>query len=121
MKTIEEKTFLELHGEELLRAKGISKSEFAERMGVKKQNVNTLFTTKNVLILKQVALVLDIPLMQIISGEEQLCPPVRINGFIQVNDKILPITSKAEIIGVLQRIEEIEEKNETLFSSCIEK
>ena len=49
----DESTYFEQHGDALLRRMGISKTEFAEKMGVKKQNVNALFTTKNIHVLQK--------------------------------------------------------------------
>ena len=39
--------YFEAKGEALLERLGVSKSEFARRMGIKKQNVKALFKTKN--------------------------------------------------------------------------
>ena len=46
-----DKTYFEVRGEELLRTLGITKTDFAEQMGIKKQNVKALFATKNIVIL----------------------------------------------------------------------
>ncbi len=40
--------YFEEKGAELLKIIGLSKTEFAKRMGIKKQNVNALFRTKNI-------------------------------------------------------------------------
>ena len=39
--------YFEANGEELLSRIGMTKSEFARQMGIRKQNVKALFRTKN--------------------------------------------------------------------------
>ncbi len=61
------KLYFEEHGEELLKSVGISKAEFARKIGICKQNVNSIFATKNVIVLRKVAQVLDVPFELLIS------------------------------------------------------
>ena len=112
MKEQETKTYLETYGEDLLRFAGISKTEFAEKMGVKKQNVKALFATKNIVVIKQVAKVLGVPLMQLVSDEDVEAPSVLVNGYIQVNGDIMHVESKSDVVVALRRIEEAERKME---------
>ncbi len=65
------KLYFEEHGEELLKSVGISKSEFARRLGIHKQNVNSVFSTKSVIVLRKVAQVLDVPFELLISYSEE--------------------------------------------------
>lgn len=53
--------YFEEKGEQLLKKVGMSKAEFARRMGIQRQNVNQLFTTKNLLVLQKAAKVLGVP------------------------------------------------------------
>ena len=107
----EESTYFEKNGDALLRRMGISKTEFAEKMGVKKQNVNTLFATKNILVLKKAAQVLDVPLETLIAdGTEQ--ESVSINGFVEVNGDVYKVRDKEELLRVLQVVEEFQNKIE---------
>ena len=46
------KLYFEEHGEELLKSVGISKAEFARRLGIHKQNVNSVFSTKSTSMLQ---------------------------------------------------------------------
>lgn len=39
---MKDKLYFEEHGEQLLKRKGISKAEFARRLGIHKQNVNSV-------------------------------------------------------------------------------
>ena len=110
MKSItDESTYFEKNGDALLRRMGISKTEFAEKMGVKKQNVNTLFATKNILVLKRAAQVLDVPLETLIAdGTEQ--EEISINGFVEVNGELYKVRDKEELLRVLQVVEEFQNK-----------
>ena len=65
------KLYFEEHGEELLKSIGISKAEFARRIGIHKQNVNSIFTTKSVIMLRKVAQALDVPFELLISYSEE--------------------------------------------------
>ena len=65
------KLYFEEKGEEILRNKGIRKAEFARCMGIRKQNVNILFKTKNLDTLFRAAKVLDIPLEMLIGYIEE--------------------------------------------------
>lgn len=53
-------TNLELNGENLIKGAGLTKTDFAEKMGIAKQNVNALLKTKNIDILRKAANVLGV-------------------------------------------------------------
>lgn len=55
------KIFFEEKGAALLEKLGMSKAEFARRMGIQRQNVNTLFSTKNLETIYKAAMVLGVP------------------------------------------------------------
>lgn len=65
------KLYFEEKGEELLKEIGLTKSEFARRMGICKQNVNSVFTTKNVLVLRKASQVLGVSFELLISYSEE--------------------------------------------------
>ena len=103
----EDKTYFEVHGEELLKRMGISKTAFGDKMGVKKQNVNSLFSTKNIAVLRKAAQVLDIPFETLIANADGK-KPVSIIGFVEIEGKVYKIQSKQDlehIIGVLKEAE----------------
>lgn len=58
-------------GMTLLEQRGMTKSEFARRMGVLRQNVNVLFRTNNLEIIARAAQVLDVPLALLVGYVEQ--------------------------------------------------
>ena len=59
--------FFEAKGESLLEQIGMSKSEFARRMGIRKQNVKVLFKTKNLETIHKAAEVLGVPFTLLIG------------------------------------------------------
>ena len=59
--------YFEEKGAELLQRVGMTKSEFARRMGIQRQNVNVVFKTNNIEIIDRAAGVLDVPLALLIS------------------------------------------------------
>jgi len=59
--------YFEAKGEELLERIGMSKSEFGRRMGVRRQNVKTLFKTRNIDVIRKAAGVLDVP-FELLAG-----------------------------------------------------
>ena len=96
-----EKTYFETHAAEMLKEKQLTKAAFAEQMGVKAQNVNKVFETKNVCTLQKVAQVLGLPLDYIINGGDTT-NETSIDGFVEVNGQTYRIRSKEDIEKVLK-------------------
>ena len=105
---MEEKTYFEVHGDDILRSKGVSKTAFAEMMGIKKQNVNALFQTKNILTLRKVARILDVPFEMLISYADE--PSIEINGYIEVNGKMIKVKDREDIINLLAELPDTDKK-----------
>ena len=59
--------YFEEKGLALLEQRGITKSEFARRMGIQRQNVNVLFKTNNLEIIARAAEVLEVPLALLVG------------------------------------------------------
>ena len=59
--------YFEERGLMLLDSLGMTKSEFARRMGILRQNVNVLFKTNNLEIISRAARVLEVPLALLVS------------------------------------------------------
>ena len=53
--------YFEAKGEALLERIGMNKSEFARRMGIRKQNVKALFKTKNLETIYKASEVIGVP------------------------------------------------------------
>lgn len=66
--------FFEAKGEDLLERIGMTKAEFARRMGIRKQNVKALFKSKNLETIYKAAGVMDVPFELLIGyiGEPDL-------------------------------------------------
>ena len=94
----------------LVRQMGLSKKEFAERMGISKQNVNLVFKTKNILTLRKAAQVLDVPLETLIADATEQ-EEITINGYVEVNRELYRVRDKEELLRVLQVVEELEAKS----------
>lgn len=63
--------YFEEKGLSLLEQRGLTKSEFARRMGIQRQNVNVLFKTNNLEIIARVAEVLDVSLGLLVAYVEE--------------------------------------------------
>ncbi len=72
------KTVFEEKGVEILRNRGMSKSEFARQMGIRKQNVNVLFKTRNLDTIFRASKVLDVPFEMLIGYTEE--PDINLFG-----------------------------------------
>ena len=64
-------TYFEEKGIELLGELGMTKAEFARRMGIQRQNVNVLFKTNNLEIIARAAEVLEVPLGLLVGYVEE--------------------------------------------------
>ena len=62
-----EKLYFEEKGPALLERIGMTKAEFARRMGIRKQNVNALFKSANVHTIRRAAAVLGVPFALLVS------------------------------------------------------
>ena len=102
MLLLSDKTFFEENATELLNNAGLSKSKFAEKMGVARQNIQKVFETKNVFTLLKAAEVLGVSFNTLISGvEENQC---NINGYIEVDGVIHKVQSKQDIEDLLSKL-----------------
>ena len=63
--------YFEEKGAELLQRVGMTKAEFARRMGIQRQNVNVVFKTNNIEIIERAAGVFDVPLALLVSYVEE--------------------------------------------------
>lgn len=63
--------YFEAKGEALLARIGMSKSEFARRMGIRKQNVKALFKTKNLDTIYKASEVLGVPFFLLVGYIEE--------------------------------------------------
>lgn len=99
---VRDKTYFEENADELLNSRGISKAQFAKTMGVAPQNINKLFSTKNVFTLCKAADYLNIPLQVLINGNDSASKDV--HGCIYVDGEAHLVNSKEEIETLLNTL-----------------
>ena len=63
--------YFEAKGEALLERIGLSKSEFARQMGIRKQNVKALFKSKNLETIHKAAIVMGVPFELLVGYVEE--------------------------------------------------
>ena len=93
---------IQLRIAEILQEKGISKTVFAEMMGIKKQNVNVLLETNNIKKLDEIATVLDVELSELWKGNNDSVKSI--NGFVEYGDVVYSIKSKEDFNKLYQII-----------------
>ena len=89
--------------EEILRERGITKTQFAEMMGVAKQNVNLLLNTNNTQKMEKIAEVLGVKFTDLFVVDDQ--PQDELNGFVEYKGEIFRIRNKADLKGILRSME----------------
>ena len=87
---------------ELLVEKGISKTRFAEMMGVQKQNVNLLLNTNNIQKLEQIAEALGVEFSELFVNNKPVEEAV--NGFVEYRGEVFRIKSKTDLEELLKKM-----------------
>ena len=72
--------------EEILKERGITKTQFADMMGVAKQNVNLLLNTNNTQKMEKIAEVLGVKFTDLFAADDQ--PQDELNGFVEYKGEI---------------------------------
>ena len=88
---------------EILSERGISKTQFADMMGIAKQNVDLLLQTNNIQKLEQIAEVLGVNFSDLYVDDKQ--PQTELNGFIEYKGEIHRVKTKADLENLLKYIE----------------
>ena len=78
--------YFEEKGIELLGKLGMTKAEFARRMGIQRQNVNVLFRTNNLEIIARAAEVLEVPLGLLVGYVEEPEEELPVTEFLKVEE-----------------------------------
>ena len=89
--------------EEILRERGITKTQFADMMGVAKQNVNLLLNTNNTQKMEKIAEVLGVKFTDLFVVDDQ--PQDELTGFVEYKGEIHRIKDKADLKSLLNLIE----------------
>lgn len=98
---------IKLQIERILHEKRISKTAFADMLGIKKQNVNGVLETRNLDKIQEIANVLGVDYLELITEKEE-APKPTINGFVEYNEKIYKIASREDLENLLNMIGESE-------------
>ena len=88
--------------EEILKERGITKTQFADMMGVAKQNVNLLLNTTNTQKVEKIAEVLGVKFTDLFVADDQ--PQDELNGFVEYRGEIHRIKTKADLENLLKSI-----------------
>ena len=92
--------YFEERGLALLERRGMTKSEFARRMGIQRQNVNVLFKTNNLEIISRAARVLEVPLALLVSYVDEPdiydFPEVCVDEADEISPEDVPVGDSAE-------------------------
>lgn len=89
--------------EEILKERGISKTQFADMMGVAKQNVNLLLSTNNTQKLEKIAEVLEVEFTDLFVLDNK--PQSDLNGFIEYKGEVYRIRTKVDLMELLNIID----------------
>ena len=89
--------------EEILKERGITKTQFADMMGVAKQNVNLLLNTNNTQKMEKIAEVLGVKFTDLFVIDDQ--PQDELNGFVEYKGEIHRIKTKADLENLLKLID----------------
>ena len=88
--------------EEILKERGITKTQFADMMGVAKQNVNLLLNTTNTQKVEKIAEVLGVKFTDLFVTDEQ--PQEELNGFVEYKGEVYRIKTKTDLKSLLNKI-----------------
>ena len=102
METLEQ-TYFEIHADELLKAAGLTKAQFAVKMNIKPQNVNKLLGTNNIHTLGKIAGLLGVSLSYVLDGPT--ASETALDGFVEYGGTIYRIRMKEDLEALLAKIE----------------
>lgn len=94
---------IKLRISDILEERSISKTQFAEMMGIAKQNVNLLLNTNNTQKLEKVAEVLGVRFSDLFVDDKQSTEVL--NGFIDYKGEIYRIKTKSDLEHILSLID----------------
>ena len=87
---------------EILTEKGISKTQFAEKMGIQKQNVNLLLETNNIRKLEQIAEALGVEFSDLFVNDKP--NEESVNGYVEYRGEVFRIKSKTDLEELLKKM-----------------
>ncbi len=100
--------YFEAKGEALLEIIGMSKSEFARQMGIRKQNVKALFKSKNLETIYKAASVMGVPFELLVGYiEEPDLSEIPVEPFAEENVKtesVIPLGDSPEDVAKRRKV-----------------
>ena len=96
---------IKLRIEQILQEKRITKSAFADMLGIKKQNVNTILETRNLDKIQEIADILGVDYLDLITDKEEEQKP-NLNGYVEYKEQVYKVSSKEDLESLLKIIEE---------------
>lgn len=96
---------IKLRIEQILQEKRITKSAFADMLGKKKQNINTILDTRNLDKIQEIADILGVDYLDLITDKEKEQKP-NLNGYVEYKEKVYKVTNKEDLVNLLKIIEE---------------
>ena len=90
---------IRLRIEEILKERGISKVQFADLMGIKKQNVNVLLETNNIKKLEEIATALGVGLTDLWIDESK--KKNILNGFVEFDGTVYTIKTIEDMANLI--------------------
>ena len=94
---------VKLQIEKILHEKKITKTAFAEMLGIKKQNVNLLLETRNIDKIQEIADALGVDFNDLLF-EKKVEVASSINGYVEVDSEIYPIKSREQFVTLIDKI-----------------
>ena len=97
---------IKLQIEKILHEKRITKTAFAEMLGIKKQNVNLLLETRNIDKIQEIADALGVDFNDLLSEKEVEVTPI-VNGYVEVDSEIYPIKNREQFVALIDKVDGI--------------
>ena len=94
---------VKLQIEKILHEKKITKTAFAEMLGIKKQNVNLLLETRNIDKIQEIADALGVDFNDLLF-EKKVEVASSINGYVEVDSEIYPIKSREQFVTLIDKV-----------------
>ena len=92
--------------EQILKEKGISKTDFASMMNTSKQNVNAMFKNPTNAKLKEMADVLSVPIWHLFVSPQDITGESDLTALIQHKGDFYKATTIAELEKIVAEIKE---------------
>ena len=101
---------IKLQIERILQEKRITKSAFANMLGIKKQNVNGVLETRNLDKIQEIAEVLGVDYLELIVERKEEQKPT-INGFVELGGRVYKVTCREDLVNLINEIDMHSESN----------